>query len=43
VVTVAALVAAGYKQANVPLPPALAKALATEEASASTTTTTSTP
>ena len=42
-VTVASLVAAGYKQANVPLPSALAKALATEEASASTTTTTSTP
>ncbi len=43
VVNVASLVAVGYKQANVPLPPALATALATELAKAATTTTTSTP
>ena len=42
VVSVASLVASGYDQAKVPLPPALAKALATEMASASSTTTTTT-
>ncbi len=42
-VSVAADVAGGYSEAKEPLPPALAKALATELASASTTTTTSTP
>ncbi len=43
VVSVASLVAVGYKQANVPLPPALAKALATETSGSTTTTTTSAP
>ena len=41
-VSVASVVASGYKQANEPLPPALATALATETATGSTTTT-STP
>ncbi len=39
-VSVASIVASGYDQAKVPLPPALATALATEMASGSTTTTT---
>jgi tetratricopeptide (TPR) repeat protein len=42
-VSVASLVASGYSEAKETLPPALAKALATEIGSASTTTTTSIP
>jgi hypothetical protein len=42
-VSVATIVASGYSEAKEPLPPALAKALATEIASEPTTTTTSTP
>jgi tetratricopeptide (TPR) repeat protein len=42
-VNVASLVASGYAQAKEPLPPALAKALATETGSSTTTTTTTTP
>jgi tetratricopeptide (TPR) repeat protein len=41
-VSVASLVASGYAQAKEPLPPALAKALATETGSSTTTTTTTT-
>jgi len=41
-VSVASLVAAGYAEAKMPLPPALAEALATETGSTTTTTTTTT-